>query len=494
MKSFLFLIFVLFTLTLSFKYDKPDIFPYKSLEEFKKQTKSDPFGIDYSSYKYSLETVKKIQAEPDNGEVISIGSFSQGMKTFKQRDENNAILTVSSESAYLYGVVNLEDFSEIESVECNKINELIVKTSHINNIKEWIPGSRFIVSEKFTCSKIKNEPRVFFINKRQAYQQNIIVYEVEEMGMLDTFSYISLDAVRETEKSPSGQIKVGLFNFNYDSKNRCVLKPNIDIYRDRYFSFVCKECYSFIEADILFGFKFSWKQGITYQKTEIIGYTESVYRMFADANYDFSKEFVYDLFKLPNAIKIRFSIGPVPVWIDFDLLLQFKANIAVTAGASLEFGSKFWDKLTLGMTFNKDLPKGSQFNFYKNNTHSDFKELIPYPEVKASFDFKGTAFIIPEVTVRFFSTCAVRLGALPYLYTRSNADLKLPTDGDSCPVNQLYFQLDFGVNWYIQMMVLKFLNFKSTLGGLLPYPNPTKEFVLVPQKNIFKQCLKIVPK
>jgi hypothetical protein len=484
--------------TTPIKYYHPSLHPFKDDQQLKEEAAKDPWGFK-NAYKSTIYEMRYYQEHP---EVEVPPSFRpETIPVLRNydivNDEERTITKVQTNAQVLTGIVDLSVQDSVVKIECPNEKTLIITTKDDQAVKEWAPGTRFIIPETHKC--IAKQDRPFFrlairrtLDKSTGYYTT--KYETEDLDMHE----LLMDAEVEVKRTPMPQkspnpfaLKFGLFSFNYDWKNERCLQPNLPIYNDKYINLVCAECYAYVEAEVDVKLSLSWRLGIKYFKASIVGFTKLVYDIFGEATFTYSKEFEKALFKGVNAYRIAFSIGPVPVWIDFDFSLLFKGKFDFSAAAQLQLGGNFWDKLTLGMEYDSKRPKNDRFRFIKANEHSDIKDLIPKVKFDTQLHVTTVFSLIPEVEIKLYSVAGVKLGFVPYIDGEAEAELDLPKIYGKCPKNELYWNVGWGLNAYMQMMKLKVWKFETDLGGLLPMPKDHKEWEIVKRKVITTGCFPI---
>jgi len=248
---------------------------------------------------------------------------------------------------------------------------------------------------------------------------------------------------------------------------------------------VCTECYSYIEASVEMKLGLNWRNGLHYFKALVSGESKLVYDVLAASSHQFSRKIEKDLLRL-KSFSIKFAVGPVPIWIDFNSLLKFRANALFKHETSLSFNGNFNSSLSIG--FEYDSKRTDKFKLIREYKQSNIKDLLPKPVFKSSIEINTQISLIPEIEILFFSTAGLRLGVVPTL----GADLKGEFGNKNiCERNQIYYEANFGLKGYSQLLKLKLWKFgEFSLGGLLPYPNPVNEFDIIEKKVLKKGCFK----
>jgi hypothetical protein len=241
----------------------------------------------------------------------------------------------------------------------------------------------------------------------------------------------------------------------------------------------------------------NWRQGLHYFKGLVTGETKLVYGKFIPLNLDIlaksEKEkqlkFEKQLFKA-KAFTIRFAIGPVPIWIDFNSILKFRTSALFKHETSLTFNGNFNSLLSIGFEYDSKRPNGeNKFKLLRDYKQSNINDLLPKPVFKTNIDINTDLSLIPEIEVLFFSSAGLRLGLVPTLGATLKGEFGVK---NSCERNQVYYEANFGLKGYSQLLQLKLWKFgEFSLGGLLPYPkNPINEFDIIEKKVLKKGCFK----
>jgi hypothetical protein len=264
------------------------------------------------------------------------------------------------------GIVNFDDYKEqIVRISCPSEKELVITTNTTNtkrDVQEWIPGTRFVISENWKCHPTQDKPIFRLLVRRNVRRLDSeaeiyeFVFETEDLEMWDLFEDSDITVERQVlskEATSQNKLKFGLFSFNWDFKEERVIQRNLPIIQNQYVDVLCSECYAYIQAEVAIKLKFSWRKGVTHVYSAVIGKGKLFYDIFSDARFDHSEEVDKVLFKRQKAFVIRFSIGPVPIWIDFDLALKLKNNFDFKTAAQMTLQGDFWDTLTLGMEYDK---------------------------------------------------------------------------------------------------------------------------------------------
>jgi hypothetical protein len=488
------LVFILIVAIAFAKYTPPTIHPFGSREELLKEEKRDPFGFNTDKLIYSHVYMRYLQQNQKDDPNFRPATLNVA-GVYETYDNETRTKIVQKVNANIFtGIVNFDDYKEqMVRISCPSEKELIITTNTMRDVQEWIPGTRFVISEHWKCHSTQDKPIFRLLVRRNvrrldsATETYEFSFETEDLEMWDLFEDADITVERHVlskEAQPQENLKFGLFSFNWDFKEERVIERNIPIFQNQYVDVLCSECYAYIQAEVAIKIKFSWRSGVSRVYSAIIGKGKLFYDIYSDARFACSKQVDKTLFYKPKALVIRFNIGPIPIWIDFDLALKLKNDFVFNTAAQLTLQGDFWDTLTLGMEYDKS--REQRFNFFLKNEHSDFKGLIPKVKFDGRLHVTDKLNLIPEVEVKFFSSAGVKLGLVPYLDGEAKAEYEI--ERNECPKNQLSWDLAFGLNAYAQMQPLKIFKFKTDFGGRLPYPNPLKEYTLVQRKTITKGC------
>jgi hypothetical protein len=449
-----------------------------------KELKKDPFGFDITSYKYSIETMNNLRKNPQESEKNFKPDVETVQLKFSSQVEEGVEQLHQLDAKVFTGVINSRDY-EKDIKKLTVSNSKLITVDYRNKdslAKDWIPGARVVVQKEG-----EESPKFFLIIRRsKSFLVNTLKFEVEELELWDLFEDSDVSVQRFATRK---NLRFGLFNFNFDSKTRQCLNRNLPVYKDNVFTLTCTECYSYVEAEVDLKFKVNWRRGITLFKNIINGNTKLFYDVLASSQHQFTKRIEKELFKT-KGFTIRFSIGPVPIWIDFYFLLKLRGVVDTKHDTTLSFKGEFNSTLSIGFEYDADKPQGQRFNTIKGYKQSDIRDLIPKPQFRTNIELTTGLSLVPEVQVHFFSAAGLKLGLVP------NIDATLKGDfgnrKTSCERNHIYYESAFDMKGYAQLLKLKIWKFEASLGGLLPYPkDPINEFNIIERKVLKKGCFKL---
>lgn len=403
---------------------------------------------------------------------------------------------VNTQAKVLTGIVNLEEEPTVVKVECPSKQLLRIYVKDTSEIKKWVPGTRFIIPEKLACMKGQVDP-LFRLGIRRTLRtlgndNYLITYEVEELELTELMLESTSTIQRTFFKQPTqkGNFSFTLFSWNWDSKNRQCANYNIQLYRDKYFGATCVECYAYTEAEIHVKIDFHWRTGLNKLLAQVTGNTKLHYDVLGEASYKYNKEFEKEIWNNFKAFKIAFKIGIIPVWIDFNFALKFKGRFDFSTSSTLRLSGTWSDKLVLGMEYDRN--RAERWRFFKEHERSAWKDLLPRAKFDGKLDAKGWFTLLPEFEFAFYSTAGVKVTLIPYMDLITNGEVgNKEVNIAQCPRNQIFWDVAYGVNIMSQMQKLKLWKFKTDLGGRLPYPNPPKEYTIIPRSSITTGCFPI---
>jgi len=227
--------------------------------------------------------------------------------------------------------------------------------------------------------------------------------------------------------------------------------------------------------------------GLHYFKGLVTGETKLVYDILTAAQNGFSRKIERELFRA-KSFTIRFFIGPIPIWVDFNSYLKLRANTNFKHETTVAFNGNFTSELSLGFEYDSKRPNGQKFKTIKSYKQSDIKDLLPRPVFKTEIDITNDISLIPEIQILFFSAAGLRLGFVPTLDVNLKGKFG---NKNTCQNNQVFYEALFGLKGYTQLLKIKLWKFESSLGGLLPYPkDPIDEFEIIGKKTLKNGCFK----
>lgn len=476
MQLLLRLLITSFLITYIFSYTNPSIHPFQDFDQLRIEESKDPFGFKdaLSTFKYSLAQFEQARNEP-NSDLVLDGELVKDIQMIKNVD--GSMTEVNIFAKLMPGLVNLGEYLEKE--ECGE-NTLKLRVK--DEVKKWIPGTRFIVRcgvDKTPVFKLAIRRRLEQINGDQ-----YVVFETMDIPFYDLFIDCDIH-IKITPKDKAAEFR--LLNWNYDWKNQKCKNPNKVIFQDPSLKVTCVECYGYMNSSIDLWMKVNWKRVETVG-TKISGNKKLVYHILAELFNHGNKQIEKLIFN-ENLYRIPFNIGPVPAWVDFDGILTVKAGYEFSGNAAFKTNASVIDNLLMGMDYDYARQKGQKFQSYKSHEKPTWSDVIPKVSGNGNITAKTHFSVIPELQVRLYSSIGIRLFSNPTIYTDYNTKQQNENTLSECGEKSVKYDRHFAMGVGTQMTKLKMWRWEWDLWGLLPFPKTPLTVPLIPKLRVAKGCI-----